>query len=89
MSYHEAYLQHGRGTSGPFSTERVEFREKLLWWQEDGLSYTASGYGRRIPSPYQVRYQGRWRRVYICQISNAGTAFIGKDLASGIVVEFY
>ena len=27
----------------------VETREAPLWWHKRGLSFTASGYGRRIP----------------------------------------
>ena len=47
-----------------------------LWWQERGLSYTASGYGRRIPTDIVVRVGNRWRRVYCCIFSNSGTCFI-------------
>ena len=36
-----------------------------------------TGYGRRIPTQYMVKYAGRWRRVYSYQFSNAGTAYIG------------
>jgi len=56
----------------------VESKHSPLWWQEQGLSFTASGYGKRIPTHTMVRYQGKWRRVYVCQYSNAGTAYIGK-----------
>ena len=51
-----------------------------------GLQWTASGYGRRIPTRYMVQWRGVWRRVYVCQISNAGTAYIG-NLADGITVQ--
>jgi len=47
-----------------------------LWWQQKGLNYTASGYGRRIPTQYVVRVENRWRRVYCCIYSNAGTCYI-------------
>lgn len=40
--------------------------------------HTQSGYGLKLPSRYMVKWAGRWRRVYICQISNAGSAYIGK-----------
>lgn len=78
----KAYLYFGGAPTGapdgPFQTVTVECRESLLPWQKAGRMYTASGYGRKIPSPYQVKWNGRWRRVYICQISNAGSAYIGK-----------
>lgn len=41
-----------------------------------GLSFTKSGYGRRIPTTRMVRYGGRWRRVYCCIFSNSGTCYI-------------
>lgn len=77
-----AYL-HGRtyqndGTSHSHWTVKVEAKDAPLWWQEKGLSYTATGYGRRIPTPHMVRFNGKWRRVYCCVYSNSGTCYIGK-----------
>lgn len=40
--------------------------------------YSATGYGARIPTQYMVRFGARWRRVYVAQFSNAGTAYIGR-----------
>ncbi len=40
--------------------------------------YSATGYGARIPTQYMVRQGARWRRVYVAQFSNAGTAYIGR-----------
>lgn len=37
---------------------------------------TQSGYGSKIPTDYMVRYLQRWRRVYVTQYSNAGSAYI-------------
>ena len=34
------------------------------------------GYGRKIPTDYAIRLGSRWYRVYVCQTSNAGTAYI-------------
>lgn len=42
----------------------------------------AFGYGPKIPTRYMVRYSGRWRRVYVMQYANAGSAYIvvnGED----------
>lgn len=74
----KAYLHHGTGSAGPFCTEEVEAKEELLEWQKLGLSFTASGYGKRIPTRYKVKFAGHWRRVFCCQYSNAGTLYIGK-----------
>lgn len=41
------------------------------------------GYGRKIPTRYTLRYLNRWRRVWVTQFSNAGSAWIsvgGKQL---------
>jgi len=65
------------------SLSDLESKEQPLWWQKQGLSYTASGYGSRIPTSKMVRLPGeaRWRRVYCCCYSNAGTCYVlqGKD----------
>lgn len=55
----------------------VEMKDRLLWWQERGLTYTASGYGH-IPSRYLVRFEGetRWRRLWTMGWSNARTAYV-------------
>lgn len=57
--------------------------DRPLWWHRQGLSETASGYGRRLRSRYCVRTDdGRIRRIYITQYSNSGTAWVrygGRD----------
>lgn len=49
---------------------------------------TASGYGRKLPTRYRIRYVGedgrpRWHRVYAMCYGNAASAYI---LARGAVV---
>lgn len=58
------------------SRETVPAREKPMWWHERGLSFTASGYGGRIPTRHMVKLGGRWRRVYCAVWSNIGTAYL-------------
>jgi hypothetical protein len=73
-----SYL-HTRSTRNDcFLTREVETRQKPLRWQEQGLSFTVSGYGSRIPTNWQIKVDGRWRRVYCRIYSNSGTLFIGK-----------
>lgn len=74
----QAYIQHGTGTTEALSTESVEIKEAPLKWQLMGLSYTATGYGAKIPTCYMIKYQGKWRRVYYAIWSNIGTTYIGK-----------
>lgn len=51
-----------------------------LPWQEAGLSYTASGYGSRIPTRYKVRFDdGRVRRVYATAYGNAASVWVVLD----------
>ena len=47
-----------------------------LWWQEQGLQYTATGYGSKIPTRYKAFVHGKFRRVYCRIFSNAGTCFV-------------
>lgn len=57
-----------------------------LWHHVRNLSYTASGYGRRIPTERVVYFRNRWRRVYVCIFSNIGTCYIGPSIRAGHVV---
>lgn len=84
-----AYIQTAQtradGTRDSFATISVELREAPLWWQQKGLQQTATGYGSRLTTPYKVKFNNRWRRVYCRQYSNAGTLYIGR-LADGLFV---
>lgn len=73
------------GRKEAFCTASVPAKEKVLPWQAARLTYTATGYGRRIPTRYMVRWGGKWRRVYASRISNVGTLYVG-ELADGIIV---
>lgn len=53
-----------------------DFIVSELPWQRAGLSYTASGYGVKIPTRYTVKYAGRVRRVYCTICSNVGSLFV-------------
>ena len=69
---------HPDGSKDSFWTTRVDSKEAPLPWQTAGLSYTATGYGKRIPMQRMVRFNGRWRRVYCYIFSTSGTCYIGK-----------
>jgi hypothetical protein len=66
------------GSFDTLYTTECEAKDSPLWHHTQGLSYTASGYGRRIPTRQMVKFAGKWRRVYCCIYSNAGTCYIGK-----------
>lgn len=44
-----------------------------------GLSYTATGYGSKIPTKYMVQKGNRFYRVYCWIYSNTGTLYYLKD----------
>lgn len=68
----------------------LEHKREPLWWHKQGLSPTASGYGRKLATELMVKLPGspRWRRVYCCIFSNIGTCYVlGPDGKSWIVVD--
>jgi hypothetical protein len=54
----------------------VEVKYSSLWWQDEGLQETVSGYGKKLTSPYKVHFLGRWRRVYYTCFSNTATHYV-------------
>lgn len=70
--------QRADGSFDCYQSITVEVKRELMPHHKAGLCYTATGYGKRIPTEYMVRHNGKWRRVYCCQYSNAGTCYIGK-----------
>lgn len=50
--------------------------DKPLWWHLKGLSYTASGYGAKIPSSKMALIDGRKYRIYYTICSNAGSIWV-------------
>jgi len=58
--------------------EEVEVKESLLPHHKAGRSYTPSGYGRKIPTPYMIKFNNRWQRVYCCIFSNSGSLYIAS-----------
>ena len=68
--------------------EDLESKDHYLWWQSRGLSYTSTGYGRKIPTTKMVRLPGskQWRRVYCCIFSNSGTCYVETKNKDWIVI---
>lgn len=73
----QMYVQVGKAGQ-PMQTVAVESKESPMRHHKLGLSFTASGYGKRIPTTKMVKWEGKWRRVYCCIYSNSGTCYIGK-----------
>ena len=75
----EFYIHYGHGNA-PRLTRRVyDVRIHELQHHKLGLSYTATGYGDKLPTIYKVRVQGRWRRVYSRCHSNVSTEYVLID----------
>jgi hypothetical protein len=51
--------------------------EQPLWWHKQGLQQTASGYGKKLTTPYCAEIDGekRMRRVYCTRWGNAGSCW--------------
>ena len=66
---------------GYIGPDTHETKDAPLWWHLKGRQFTRSGYGSRIPTTKMVKFNGKWRRIYVCIWSNSGTTFIekGKD----------
>ena len=66
----------------------VEKKIQLLPWQVANRQYTRTGYGRKIPTIHMVKLPGspRWRRVYCCIFSNAGTCYVEDKDKNWIVI---
>jgi hypothetical protein len=66
-----------------YDISTLEHKRVPLWWHKRGLQQTASGYGCKLATELMVKLPSspRWRRVYVCCFSNAGTAYVlkGKD----------
>ena len=91
----KAYLHFGgsftQQPDGPFLTIETEIKEDLLSWQKQGLQYTVTGYGSKIPTSYKVKYCNRWYRVYVSVYGNSGTYYIvsnGQPLAKVDIFDF-
>ena len=87
------YFIHGNstnldGTKCAFWSDEVDSKDAPMSHHALGLSFTASGYGKRIPTRTMVKFYGKWRRVYCCIYSNIGTCYIGK-LEDNLIVRDY
>ncbi|WYW04252.1 hypothetical protein Kompost2_00002 [Pseudomonas phage vB_PpuP-Kompost-2] len=78
MSTKTMYVQVGKAGE-PMVTVAVESKVNAMRHHRLGLSWTASGYGSKIPTEHMVQYDGRWRRVYCAIYSNCGTCYILID----------
>lgn len=74
----KAYLHFGGAACGaprgPMQTIGVELRETTA----PRSGQTVSGYGAKLPTPYLVKWAGKWRRVYAACYGNSASHYIGN-----------
>ena len=74
----KAYLQFGgAGTIDPFGP-RQTIGVEVLETETPRAGQTVTGYGAKLPTPYLVKWAGKWRRVYAACYGNAASHYIGK-----------
>ena len=87
----QAYLhtktKRSDGAFDNLQTIDVPVKVKMLPHHVRGLSWTAAGYGARLPTRYMVQVNGKWRRVYAICYSNSGTMFIGKRYDGSAIID--
>ncbi len=59
-----------------FSLTEHEVKEVPMAHHRAGKTWTATGYGAKIPSTKMIKIGGRWRRIYVSIWSNSGTAWV-------------
>ena len=65
--------------------EDYETKIDVLPWQKRGLTYTSTGFGKKIPTDRMIKYNNRWYRIYCRIFSNAGTCYISTKNGNIIV----
>jgi hypothetical protein len=50
--------------------------------------FSSTGYGKKIPTAYKVKYNGRWHRVYSICYSNVSSQYI-RTKTGDLIVNFY
>ena len=64
--------------SATYHIDDLENKIEPMPHHKAGLQWTATGYGRKIPTTRMVKLPGgkKWRRVYCCIYSNSGTCYV-------------
>lgn len=73
------YIQLGQAGTPMLTTRVLDVVIHELPHHKQGLTYTATGYGSKIPTIYKLFFGGRWRRVYAVCYSNASSYYVLID----------
>lgn len=77
----KAWAQHGQW-GGPYRTESIPVKQTYYIPRK---GQTVSGYGKRLPTSFMVKWKGRWHRVFCVCYSNSGTAYARLDGVDTVV----
>lgn len=79
-------------TGADFWNDRVEveFKTDITPAMEARslMPFGGSGYGKKIPTSFKVKYNGRWYRVYSICYSNVSSEYI-RTKNGDLTVKFY
>lgn len=70
------YLKDEDGNAYNSDSIKPLLEDSPLWFHKAGLQQTQSGYGKKLATPYMVRFGGRLRRLYCACFSDLGTCYI-------------
>ncbi len=72
----QVYLQFGKAGEPMQTVKATDTIEAPMYHHINNLSYTASGYGSKLPTRYKIKYNNRWYRVYSICHSNVSTEYV-------------
>ena len=61
---------------GKETSDTVAVKCDPLWWHDQGLQQTATGYGKKLTTPYKAFFLNRWYRVYATCCGNVASHWI-------------
>jgi hypothetical protein len=83
VAYVHSKCRRRDGSYDSFRTQAVPLRMT----QAPRSGVTASGFGVAQPTPYEVLFNGRWRRVRVAKGHRTSTAYIGRTYDECLTVQ--
>jgi hypothetical protein len=83
VAYVHSKCRRTDGTFDSFRTQAVPVRTSTA----PRTGVTASGFGVAQPTPYEVLFNGRWRRVRVAKGHRTSTAYIGRTYDECLTVQ--
>jgi hypothetical protein len=68
-------IEPSQSWDGRISAETSDLIDAPLWWHDQGLQETPTGYGKQLTTSRMIFFQGMRRRVYCTCFSNNGTCW--------------